>query len=221
MTSRHQDSRPGIYRIRHRESGKTYIGQASNLRTRLKHHVWALTSGRHDNHYLQAAWNKYGPDAFEFSVIVYCRVPLLTENEQAALEGIPVELRYNVGAMVDAPNLGRKFAPEHRAKIGNGNRGKKRTAEHKAKYSAAFRGGKKTMTPARRASDALRGERSRKMVVVVWENERIYFRDMWLAADFLGVKPATVLQAIHMGYRSSGGRIYYANKDGSIKEPSK
>jgi group I intron endonuclease len=59
----------GIYMIRHRESGKTYIGRSVDVANR-----WALhkrhTEQRRDRSPLHRAMRKHGYDAFEWKVLV-------------------------------------------------------------------------------------------------------------------------------------------------------
>lgn len=59
---------PGIYRI-DGPNGCVYIGSASNIYFRFKHHQNYLAKNQHKNEHLQRAWNKYEPGAFTFSVI--------------------------------------------------------------------------------------------------------------------------------------------------------
>lgn len=68
MTKRSELNFPAIYTITHTASGKTYVGQTTNLRIRWMLHRSDLRKGKHRNIYLQNAWNKHGKDAFEFSV---------------------------------------------------------------------------------------------------------------------------------------------------------
>jgi group I intron endonuclease len=58
-----------IYAIRHRASGKLYIGQARDLSNRKSSHFAALRCNRHKNRHLQAAFNLHGPDAFDFIIM--------------------------------------------------------------------------------------------------------------------------------------------------------
>ena len=61
--------KPGIYIIRHIESGKVYVGSASNISKRWHRHRKDLRLGRHPNKHLQAAWTMYGEDAFVFEIL--------------------------------------------------------------------------------------------------------------------------------------------------------
>ncbi len=60
----------GVYTIIHVASGKTYVGEALNIRTRWSGHFSCLQKGNHNNYYLQRSWNKYGAEAFEFKIFL-------------------------------------------------------------------------------------------------------------------------------------------------------
>lgn len=72
----------GIYKITNTINGKIYIGQSSWLQKRFIAHKNALRKGVHPNIYLQRAYNKYGEESFDFSVIEYCSPEQLNELEQ-------------------------------------------------------------------------------------------------------------------------------------------
>lgn len=60
----------GIYCIKNKVNEKYYIGSTSTtFEERWKTHKWELKNNRHGNSLLQRAWNKYGEDNFEFSII--------------------------------------------------------------------------------------------------------------------------------------------------------
>lgn len=59
----------GIYAIIHSSSGQRYIGSASNTSKRWHRHRKDPSLGVHRNAHLQATWNKYGADAFEFVML--------------------------------------------------------------------------------------------------------------------------------------------------------
>ncbi len=70
MNPRKPTTIPGIYLISNERDGRFYVGKASNITMRWHHHRHHLAKGNHINAFLQRAWNKYGPDAFVFSVVV-------------------------------------------------------------------------------------------------------------------------------------------------------
>lgn len=62
--------RVGIYQIENLINHKKYIGQTSDrFIERFWNHLWKLKQGIHDNKHLQNAFNKFGEDNFEFSVL--------------------------------------------------------------------------------------------------------------------------------------------------------
>jgi hypothetical protein len=58
-----------LYLILNILTGYIYIGETIRFRERGKDHKRHLKSGRHDNSLLQKDYDKYGADAFEFSII--------------------------------------------------------------------------------------------------------------------------------------------------------
>jgi len=66
--NRSPSSIPGVYTLTNTVSGTTYIGRSVEIRRRWNLHRSQLNRGCHDNRYLQHAWNKYGEEAFAFSV---------------------------------------------------------------------------------------------------------------------------------------------------------
>lgn len=71
----------GIYQIRNKVNGKVYVGQAQNIDVRWNSHRNELLRGVHKNKHLQSAFNKYGPDSFEWSVLERCAISDLNERE--------------------------------------------------------------------------------------------------------------------------------------------
>lgn len=58
-----------VYRIHCRPNGRFYIGSSMAVGRRWYRHKLDLAAGRHHSPKLQAAWNKYGAEAFEFSIV--------------------------------------------------------------------------------------------------------------------------------------------------------
>lgn len=76
----------GVYQIRCTSSGKIYIGSAVDIRNRCELHRRNLRKGNHRNAHLQAVWNKYGEDNFEFTVLELAEPSELLRVEQAWID---------------------------------------------------------------------------------------------------------------------------------------
>lgn len=72
----------GIYEIKCKIDGKTYIGQAVDISKRIRKHLNNLRNGRHWNLHLQRAFTKYGENNFEFNVLCECERENLNDNEK-------------------------------------------------------------------------------------------------------------------------------------------
>jgi group I intron endonuclease len=59
----------GVYLIRNVKNQRIYIGSSENVYHRKKEHWWTLRAGKHHSQKLQADWNVYGEDCFEFVVV--------------------------------------------------------------------------------------------------------------------------------------------------------
>jgi len=132
----------GIYEILNLVNGKRYIGQSVDIARRRKDHVKLLRRGSSCHLHLQAAWIKYGAEAFKFSALGYCPPKDLTFFEQAWMDALKPE--YNV-APAAGSTLGVKQSPEARAKRSQSMLGKNtgpRKPEIIARIAAALRGKK-------------------------------------------------------------------------------
>lgn len=137
--SRNKDflSVSGIYRITNTLNGHTYIGSAENIRRRWNKHRSDLRKGIHHSGHLQNAFNKYGEEYFEFSVILFCDNNELIYNEQMWMDKLNPE--YNMRPIAES-SLGIKRSAETRAKIGKWHKGKTISKEQKEKMSSMVRG---------------------------------------------------------------------------------
>lgn len=63
---------PGVYVIECLPLSQVYVGSGMNWRLRVQRHHKQLNKGAHSNRKLQWAWNKYGPNAFKFSLLEAC-----------------------------------------------------------------------------------------------------------------------------------------------------
>lgn len=117
----------GIYKITNIANNHIYIGSAKNLTFRWYFHCWQLKRQQHHSIYLQRAWNKYGQDAFIFTVLEYCSVETLLLREQVFLDDINPE--YNI-CKIAGSCLGRVVSEKSKEKQRLAMTGRKQTPEH-------------------------------------------------------------------------------------------
>lgn len=110
----------GIYTIENKLNKKRYYGSTNNWQKRKNLHRSQLRKGIHGNFHLQAAWNKYGENAFEFIWIEDVQPDKLMSVEQGYLDANTGG--YNIGLVA-----------------GNGMRGRCHSNETKTKISASLR----------------------------------------------------------------------------------
>lgn len=92
----------GIYQIKNKKNGKVYIGSSIELSKRLYHHRCVLNNNTHKNNHLQNAWNKYGEESFEFTIIEYCDKNDCSIREQYWMEKLQVVAKgYNINPKAD------------------------------------------------------------------------------------------------------------------------
>lgn len=72
----------GIYCIENTTNRKKYIGLSRNIEQRWNEHRSKLRRSKHDNIYLQRAWNNCGEDAFKFYIVELCDSNVLSEREE-------------------------------------------------------------------------------------------------------------------------------------------
>ena len=129
-----------VYQIVNVINDKKYIGQTiQHPSVRWSEHKYKLGRGLHDNPHLQYAWNKYGKDAFEFSVLdTAVNIDELNQKETYLIE------HHNTRIPTFGYNLrtGGKngiHSLESRHKISNALRGKKHSEESKVKRALSRR----------------------------------------------------------------------------------
>lgn len=118
-----------IYKIINLVNDKFYVGSTVHKKVRFRQHRTLLRGNRHHCKHLQAAWNKYGEDKFDFRVVE--EVP-----EAASLQGVEdrwlkehvgKDYCYNTGYSSEAPwrnapahvtpNFGKPVSEEQREQI--------------------------------------------------------------------------------------------------------
>lgn len=160
----------GIYQIRNKITGLTYIGQSSNIKHRWAGHRHNLRTqaariavgndpSKRYNRHLLYSWAKYGEGAFEFSVLEECLPLELTSREMFWIDTARannIELA-NTAGPCDNPMRGQKHTKEalkkisiwasgfirtdtHKKNIGLGNKGKVLSEETKRRISVARSG---------------------------------------------------------------------------------
>lgn len=71
----------GIYGIHNTLTDTWYVGQSNDIDWRWYEHKSDLNANRHHNKHLQRAYNKYGRNAFVWSVLEECSIEQLDERE--------------------------------------------------------------------------------------------------------------------------------------------
>ena len=139
----------GIYQIQHVRSGKTYVGSAVNIESRWGGHIRRLRNGTHHSAKLQNAWNKYGSEAFTFTVLEFVEdAKLLIEREQYWIDfADTVKSGYNMAPKAGSI-LGYKFDESSRRKMSESATGHIKSPEHRMNLSKA-NSGKKMSDEAR------------------------------------------------------------------------
>lgn len=98
----------GIYKIINVINNKFYVGSAVNFVERKRKHWWMLRKGTHANKHLQAAWIKYGEQAFVFVVVedLPDDIDLLAAENVWLKEHVGKGYCYNLATNATAPTLG-------------------------------------------------------------------------------------------------------------------
>lgn len=153
-----------IYKIINLVNDKFYVGSTINKKVRFRQHRRLLRGNRHHCKHLQAAWNKYGEDKFDFRVIeeVPEGIVLQGVEDRWLKEHVGKKYCYNTGYSSDAPwrnapahitpNFGKAVTEEQRQQISKTLKefyaqdyfnhprvGKQHTEEAKAKISEKVR----------------------------------------------------------------------------------
>jgi group I intron endonuclease len=215
----------GIYKIINIVNSHFYVGSAVNIRRRKARHFYELRSGRHSNKHLQAAWNKYGEQAFTF-VIVEEHPPgadLLAAENVWLKQHVGKDYCYNVGVDAVAPMLGRSGAlsptwglkrtpaelaaqswkgrhhsQESREKIRAYLIGKPKSAETRAKISVAM-SGERNPNYGKSRDAAFLAKVCRRIVVIKSDGTSQVYPSIKALREQLKLKPTTVNRALKSG----------------------
>jgi group I intron endonuclease len=129
----------GIYIIKNLINNKVYVGSSFTLRSRKSKHFSDLKNHTHDNKHLQASYDKYGKEFFEFKVLCYVELDLeyllYLENEAIKIyDATNKEKGYNIRKNASS-NWGIKFSEEARSNMSKARIGMKLSEETKRKLS--------------------------------------------------------------------------------------
>lgn len=132
-----------IYKITNIKSNKVYIGQTNNVIRRFSNHKSKLKRGVHSNAHLQSAWNKYGEEAFKFTIlenfnpILNFDINNMEKYYIAKYQATNPEFGYNKKVGGEG---GGSPCFETRRKLSKLNKGKKLTEDCKRKMSQSRKG---------------------------------------------------------------------------------
>lgn len=214
----------GIYKIINIINNKFYVGSAVDLKRRKARHFSELRHGKHNNRHLQAAWAKYGEQAFVFVVVEELSpdADLLAAENVWLKEHVGKDYCYNLGVDATAPMLGvggeasptwgRKRTPEELAAqswVGRQHReeskemirrhlvGKPKSAEVRAKISATLSGEGNYWYGKKRPDH---GAKVRRAVQVTdGKGNTETFESITMLRSELQLKPPTVNRALKSG----------------------
>lgn len=136
---------PGIYAIicLNDDGATVYVGSTRRtVRKRQTAHRSRLRSGKHENQYLQRAWNKYGESSFIFLVLEpVLSLAFLIEREQYWLDQFRANSEvYNVGVVAGSNRTGVSHRPSVVKRIRAALLGRRHNQETKDKISDLLRG---------------------------------------------------------------------------------
>lgn len=175
VTPHHLSTQAGVYRIVNTANGKSYVGSAVNFHRRAITHKHSLSKGVSQSRKLQAAWSKYGEEAFRFEVLLVCEKRHAVMYEQICIDALgAANTGYNIlptaGSMFGfkhSPETvfkmierlrGGKLTEAHKSKISDFHRGRKHSEEHIKKVAEANRGQRRTVEQIEKFSKAHRGQ---------------------------------------------------------------
>lgn len=186
---------------------RVYIGQTINPKGRWNQHTTKLKRNKHANPKLQACWNKYGPEAFEFKVISECAGYLADTLEFVFIgvfkQFLNIEV-FNFGVNVKNPMRGRKHTDEAKKKISENNKGRHQiTPEHRAKLTAGQRTSEKLREHARTVGKLV----SKPCAFVNRDGHRLDFENQNEAANYFNVCKQRISKVMNMkkGFNSIKG----------------
>lgn len=130
----------GIYGIMNILTGKLYIGQSVDIKSRLTNHKSKLRNNSHDNDYLQKSWNKYGEKWFRFFPLCECSEDELNKLEDEWITLFDTTNRSCGFNLKTGGDSNCRLSEETKQKISNSHKGLRHSEETKNKISIAKSG---------------------------------------------------------------------------------
>jgi group I intron endonuclease len=216
----------GIYKIINVVNNKFYVGSAVDLKRRKTRHFSELRTGKHNNRHLQAAWVKYGEQAFVFVVVEEFPdgADLLAAENVWLKEYVGKDYCYNLGVDATAPTLGMsgelsptwgyKHTDEAKTKIAVTSRGRKQSAETIQRKVAHLIGKPKSAEARAKISATLSGEGnywygkkrpdhgvkvSRGVVATSPDGKTLEYASIQALREAAGISPPTANRALKAG----------------------
>lgn len=125
----------GIYCIENKVNSKKYIGQSNDIYARWYNHKYCLNNNRHENGYLQNAWNKYGENNFDFTILELCDESDIDKREQYYIAKFSTIIRENGYNLDSGGNQNKRHSEETKQKISKAHIGKFVSAETRKRIS--------------------------------------------------------------------------------------
>lgn len=163
---KHSTKPVAIYKITNTKNGKVYIGQSVQPEIRWSNHRNCRSGGKENK--LYRAIEKYGVEAFTFTIIQWC----LNKHDADAVEKFLIETLntrhagYNIatgGQGFEAgelhPCYGKALTEEHKAKVSASSKGRKKSEETRQKMSAWQIGRKRSSETIERMSVSQKGKK--------------------------------------------------------------
>jgi len=216
----------GIYKIINVVNNKFYVGSAVDLKRRKTRHFSELRTGKHNNRYLQAAWVKYGEQAFVFVVVEELSddADLLAAENVWLKEHVGKDYCYNLGVDATAPmtgfggelspTWGYKHTEEAKAVIAAASTGRKQDAETIQRKIRHLIGKPKSTEVRAKISATLSGEGnfwfgkkrpdhgakvSRAVVATSPDGKTLEYASIQALREASGMKPPTINRALKSG----------------------